>query len=126
MDNLYREQILEHYRRPHHHGTLPTPDQHVDVDNPLCGDRLSIDLQIRDGVIYSDGTTILVSSHVMDEADRCDELVLIRNGKVVDRGTGAEIRQRAGTDDLEAAFLRYAEQVGGNGDPPVTPRGPDR
>ena len=51
MDNLYREQILEHYRRPHHHGTLPAPDQHVDVDNPLCGDRLSIDLQIRDGVI---------------------------------------------------------------------------
>ena len=51
------------------------------------------------------GTTILVASHVMDEADRCDELLFVRGGKVIGRGTGAELRQRAGTDNLEAAFL---------------------
>jgi len=51
------------------------------------------------------GTTILVASHVMDEADRCDELLFIRNGKVIGRGTGAEMRARAGVQDLEAAFL---------------------
>ena len=51
------------------------------------------------------GTTILVASHVMDEADRCDELLFIRNGKVIGRGTGAEMRERAGVKDLEAAFL---------------------
>jgi ABC-2 type transport system ATP-binding protein len=51
------------------------------------------------------GTTILVASHVMDEADRCDELVFMRDGKVIGRGTGAELRARAGTTDLEAAFL---------------------
>jgi ABC-2 type transport system ATP-binding protein len=51
------------------------------------------------------GTTILVASHVMDEADRCDELVFMRDGKVIGRGTSAEVRQRAGTTDLEAAFL---------------------
>jgi ABC-2 type transport system ATP-binding protein len=51
------------------------------------------------------GTTILVASHVMDEADRCDELVFVRNGKVIGRGTGAEIREKAGQKDLEAAFL---------------------
>ena len=51
------------------------------------------------------GTTILVASHVMDEADRCDELLFIRNGKVIGRGTGAELRARAGVQDLEAAFL---------------------
>jgi ABC-2 type transport system ATP-binding protein len=51
------------------------------------------------------GTTILVASHVMDEADRCDELVFVRNGKVIGRGTGAEMRARAGVRDLEAAFL---------------------
>ncbi len=52
------------------------------------------------------GTTIVVSSHVMDEADRCDELMFIRSGKVIARGTGREIRLLAGTDDLEQAFLR--------------------
>ena len=51
------------------------------------------------------GTTILVASHVMDEADRCDELVFVRSGKVIGRGTGAEMRARTGVQDLEAAFL---------------------
>ena len=52
------------------------------------------------------GTTIVVSSHVMDEADRCDELLFVRSGKVIARGTGQEIRARAGTAELEQAFLR--------------------
>jgi ABC-2 type transport system ATP-binding protein len=51
------------------------------------------------------GTTILVASHVMDEADRCDELVFVRSGKVIGRGTGAELRAKAGQENLEAAFL---------------------
>ena len=54
------------------------------------------------------GTTIVVSSHVMDEADRCDELLFIRAGKAIARGTGAALRAEAGTDNLEAAFLRFA------------------
>ncbi|MBA3876539.1 MAG: ABC transporter ATP-binding protein [Anaerolinea sp.] len=54
------------------------------------------------------GTTILVASHVMDEADRCDELLFVRSGKVIARGTPTELRQGAGTTDLEAAFLHYA------------------
>ncbi len=53
------------------------------------------------------GTTILVSSHVMDEADRCDELVFMRAGRIIARGSGAELRAAAGTPDLEAAFLRF-------------------
>jgi ABC-2 type transport system ATP-binding protein len=57
------------------------------------------------------GTTLVVSSHVMDEADRCDELLFVRSGKVIARGTGREIRQRAGTDDLEQAFLHFAADV---------------
>jgi ABC-2 type transport system ATP-binding protein len=54
------------------------------------------------------GTTILVASHVMDEADRCDDLVFVRSGRVLARGSGAELRATAGTDDLEAAFLAFA------------------
>jgi ABC-2 type transport system ATP-binding protein len=52
------------------------------------------------------GATIIVSSHVMDEADRCDELLFVRSGKVIARGTGLEVRAQAGTQDLEQAFLR--------------------
>ena len=57
------------------------------------------------------GTTIVVSSHVMDEADRCDELLFMRAGKVIARGSGEQLRTEAGTDDLEAAFLRFAGET---------------
>ena len=57
------------------------------------------------------GATIVVSSHVMDEADRCDELLFIRSGKVIARGTGREVRARAETDNLEEAFLRLGRDV---------------
>jgi ABC-2 type transport system ATP-binding protein len=58
--------------------------------------------------LASSGVTIVVSSHVMDEADRCDELLFVRAGRVIARGTGQALRAEAGTDDLEAAFLRFA------------------
>ncbi|MBX6355132.1 MAG: ABC transporter ATP-binding protein [Micromonosporaceae bacterium] len=52
------------------------------------------------------GTTLLVSSHVMDEASRCDRLLLIRQGRFVADDTPAAVRAEAGTDDLDEAFLR--------------------
>ena len=58
--------------------------------------------------LASKGTTILVSSHVMDEASRCDRLGLIRAGRVLAEGTARELISRAGTSDLEAAFLKLA------------------
>ena len=56
------------------------------------------------------GTTLLVSSHVMDEAARCDRLVLMREGSVLAVATPAELRERTGVDELDAAFLRLVEQ----------------
>jgi ABC-2 type transport system ATP-binding protein len=53
-----------------------------------------------------DGTTLLVSSHVMDEADRCDELLLMRDGRLLTQDTPAGLKQRTGTDSLDRAFLR--------------------
>jgi len=61
--------------------------------------------------LAGDGDTIVVSSHVMDEADRCDELLFVRTGRMIARGTGAEVRARAGTDNLEEAFLRLGADV---------------
>jgi ABC-2 type transport system ATP-binding protein len=48
----------------------------------------------------------------MDEADRCDELLFIRSGRIIARGTGRQVRDQAGTDDLEEAFLRLGGGVG--------------
>jgi ABC-2 type transport system ATP-binding protein len=56
--------------------------------------------------LASEGTTLLVSSHVMDEADRCDDLILLREGKILARATPAELRERSGADDLDDAFLK--------------------
>jgi len=55
------------------------------------------------------GATLLVSSHVMDEARRCDSLVLLREGQVLATGTPAELMARTKTHDVESAFLRLVE-----------------
>ncbi|BCB88414.1 ABC transporter ATP-binding protein [Phytohabitans suffuscus] len=52
------------------------------------------------------GTTLLISSHVMDEAGRCERLLLIREGALIADDTPAAVREKAGTDDLDEAFLR--------------------
>jgi ABC-2 type transport system ATP-binding protein len=51
------------------------------------------------------GTTLLVSSHVMDEAERCDELVLVRDGRILAQGAPAAIKERAGKTSIEEAFI---------------------
>ena len=56
------------------------------------------------------GTTLLVSSHVMDEADRCDTLLLLRAGTLLADGSPAELRSTTGADDLDDAFLRLVER----------------
>jgi ABC-2 type transport system ATP-binding protein len=59
--------------------------------------------------LAASGATLLVSSHVMDEADRCDELLLLRDGDVLATGTPQELRGRTHTRDLDEAFLRLVE-----------------
>jgi len=49
MDDLYRDEILEHYRNPHNFGTLEEPDAQSEGANPLCGDRITLMLGIGDG-----------------------------------------------------------------------------
>ena len=62
--------------------------------------------------LAASGKTIVVSSHVMDEAGRCDDLLLLRDGRLVAATTPAELRARTGLDDLEQAFLSLAEERG--------------
>ena len=55
------------------------------------------------------GATLLVSSHVMDEAERSDELILMREGRIVATGAPDSLREQTGETDLEDAFLVLAE-----------------
>jgi ABC-2 type transport system ATP-binding protein len=62
--------------------------------------------------LAGDGLTLLVSSHVMDEAERCDELLLIRAGWLLGQESPAELKQRTGEQSLDRAFLRLIADAG--------------
>ncbi|QQN78812.1 ABC transporter ATP-binding protein [Streptomyces sp. XC 2026] len=61
------------------------------------------------------GTTLLISSHVMDEADRCHRLLLMREGVLLAEGSPDELRATTGTATIEGAFLRLVDSAAGTG-----------
>jgi ABC-2 type transport system ATP-binding protein len=80
------------------------------LDEPTVGVDPALRVQFWDHFrdMAAAGTTIIVSSHVMDEAERCQRLGLIRFGKVLAEGSPSEVRAAAGTSNLEEAFLRLS------------------
>jgi ABC-2 type transport system ATP-binding protein len=84
---------------------------HPDVlvlDEPTVGldPVLRVELWDRFHALAAGGTTLIVSSHVMDEAARCDRLLLLREGRLLADSTPARLRAESGTADLEESFLR--------------------
>lgn len=81
------------------------------LDEPTVG----LDPVLRQGLwqtfhsLADRGTTLLVSTHVMDEAQHCDELVLMREGRIVASAPPEKLLADAGANDLEAAFIALAE-----------------
>lgn len=57
--NIYQEELLDHYENPSNYGELPNPDISHEEDNPLCGDRIRIDLIVEDDTI----TEVRFSGH---------------------------------------------------------------
>jgi ABC-2 type transport system ATP-binding protein len=80
------------------------------LDEPTIGldplHRVDIWMSLRD--MAQSGRTLIITTHVMDEAERCDRLAMIRDGVFIAMGSPAELKQRAGAATLEDAFLHYA------------------
>ena len=90
---------------------LANPDVYL-LDEPTVGldPVLRRDLWKLFNALAAEGRTLLVSSHVMDEAGRCDRVLLMRDGELIADATPDELRSAAGTNDLEQAFLVLAER----------------
>jgi ABC-2 type transport system ATP-binding protein len=90
---------------------LPEPELLV-LDEPTVG----LDPVLRESLwnLFHDlargGATLLVSSHVMDEASRCDEILLMREGRLLAKVAPQELLDRMGTTDMEDAFLKLIKQ----------------
>jgi ABC-2 type transport system ATP-binding protein len=82
------------------------------LDEPTVGldPVLRRDLWTMFGRLAAGGTSLLVSSHVMDEAGHCDRLLLMREGAILAAETPQELRRQTGEDDLGEAFLRMIER----------------
>lgn len=82
------------------------------LDEPTVGldPVLRRDLWATFNALAAEGATLLVSSHVMDEAEHCDTIVLMRDGRVLANEPPDALRARTGRDDLEGAFIALVEQ----------------
>ena len=80
------------------------------LDEPTVGVDPQLRKQFWDrfGEMAAAGTTIIVSSHVMDEAERCQRLGLILFGRLLAEGSSRDLQRQAGVDRLEDAFLKLA------------------
>lgn len=92
---------------------LVTRPQLLILDEPTVGldPVLRADLWQRFRRLTESGVTLMVSSHVMDEAEHCDELVLMRSARLVAQVTPDELRSRTGQTNLENAFLTLIEEA---------------
>jgi ABC-2 type transport system ATP-binding protein len=92
---------------------LGSPDLLV-LDEPTVGldPVLRRDLWNLFHEIADRGAAVFVSSHVMDEADRCERLMLMREGVIIADDTPDGIREKTRTDDIESAFLSLVEETG--------------
>ena len=89
------------------------------LDEPTVGldPVLRVELWARFHALADAGTTLVVSSHVMEEAARCDRLLLLREGRLLFDDTPDRLRAEAGTPDLEEGFLHLVRTVGASAGP---------
>ena len=92
---------------------IPNPELLV-LDEPTVGldPVLRGELWATFRKLADDGATLLVSSHVMDEAERCDELILMREGRILSHSTLEQLLKETAAPDVESAFLKLVQRPG--------------
>ena len=88
MDDLYRELILDHYKHPHNHGTLDPRDFTYEDENPLCGDKIRIDVRL-------------------DENQRVKEVAFIGKGCAISQASASLL-----TEEIMGKTLDEIKQIG--------------
>ena len=113
LEDLYREIILDHYRSPRNRGELPTPPAHkVEGFNPLCGDEVTVYLDVEDGVLkdikmtghgcsISQSSSSLMSAAVKGKS-LDDVLATIKTFKDLMTSSTASADEEAGTNNLRS------------------------
>lgn len=96
-------------------GALVGDPEVLVLDEPTVGldPALRRDLWALFHRLADEGRTLLVSSHVMDEATRCDRLILLRAGRILADDTPAGLLRRTGAPDADAAFLALVDAADG-------------
>jgi len=79
------------------------------LDEPTVGIDPLLRRQIWEELnkLAAGGVTILVTTHVMDEAEKCHRLAMMREGRLIARGTARELKEQVGVSSLEEAFIHY-------------------
>lgn len=108
MDDLYRDYILDHYRRPRNKGRLAHPDVSHEEHNPLCGDRVVLDLQVDEGVVTEarfDGEGCAISQA---SASVLTEMIVGRPLAELRALGRTDVLESLGIDEISPARLKCA------------------
>ncbi|MDT2756007.1 SUF system NifU family Fe-S cluster assembly protein [Enterococcus asini] len=121
LDNLYRQVILDHSSRPHHHGTLGKSTLTVEMNNPTCGDVIHLELEVKDGIIEDiafDGSGCSISTasaSMMTDAvlgksvDEIEDLTLLFSDLV--QGKEVPEAERLGEAEVLAGVAKFPARI---------------
>ncbi len=115
VEALYRETVLEHYRRPRHRTPLAAPDATALVHNPVCGDQVRVEIALRDRRIAEIASIARGCSIAVASGSVMTELVLDRDPDAVpelESALRALVEGRGAVDGIDArlrAFERVAQ-----------------
>ncbi|MCY9514934.1 Fe-S cluster assembly sulfur transfer protein SufU [Paenibacillus apiarius] len=106
LDDLYRRVIMDHYKKPRNRGTFDADVVTIDLNNPTCGDRISLQLQVNDGIVEAARYTGEGCSISMSSASMMTEAV---KGKTLEQALELADRFSAMVKGEDVTFEEYED-----------------